>query len=73
MRAKLYFVLKEYKEAISDYDFLIAKNPISAQLYYSRGLSKLAANDIFNACDDFKKAKDLNYDFGGGELLLLCR
>ena len=71
-RAKLYLVLQQHKKAIADYDLLITEYPIKASYYYYRGLNYLSDNNLLNACEDFEKAKTLNYDFSGGELMLLC-
>lgn len=54
-KARCYHNLKNYKEALLQYDRAIKLNKNKfGYLYFYRGLSYLAINDINNACSDFK-------------------
>jgi tetratricopeptide (TPR) repeat protein len=71
-RARAYLMLEKYDLAIRDYNILIAQNNNKSTYYYGRGLSKLSDNQIQKACLDFKKAKQLNYDFTSSKIIKLC-
>ena len=62
-RAWLYIRLKEYTAAISDLSKVIELEPDEAESYFLRGLCKKYSQKTYiqTSCDDFKKAKELNF------------
>ncbi|MDA9030143.1 tetratricopeptide repeat protein, partial [Flavobacteriaceae bacterium] len=54
--------LKDYKEAINDFNKVIELDPLSADAYYNRGISKYYTNDLNGACEDAKKSRSLGFD-----------
>ena len=71
-RAMLYMVLKRHREAIADYDLLIANDETNGVHYYFRALNKISLEDQDGACEDLKKARDLHYDLKDLNLMLIC-
>ena len=71
-RAMLYMVLKRHREAIADYDLLIANDKTNGVHYYFRALNKISLEDQDGACEDLKKARDLHYDLKDLNLMLIC-
>ena len=51
--------LNNHQGAISDYDKAIVINPMYANAYCNRGISKIFLGDKNSACLDFKKASEL--------------
>ena len=51
----------KYPEAIEDYTKYIAMKPANAQAYHLRAISRLKNADKQGACEDFRKATELNY------------
>ena len=54
--------LKDYKEAINDFNKVIELDPHYADAYYNRGISKYYTNDLNGACEDAKKSRSLGFD-----------
>ncbi|HKR04779.1 MAG TPA: tetratricopeptide repeat protein, partial [Bacteroidia bacterium] len=54
-------VLKDYDAATRDYNKALELNPYFPQAYYNRGLVKLRTEKIMEACEDFRKVKQLGY------------
>ena len=52
--------LKQYKEAIADYDKAIELNPKDAKAYYNRGNAKHQLKQYKEAIADYDKAIELN-------------
>lgn len=71
-RAKIYLALNKHEKSIEDYTFLIKQNDSIASYFYFRGLNRLAINEIESACQDFEKAKKLEYDFKENQLWRVC-
>jgi tetratricopeptide (TPR) repeat protein len=57
-RAELYLNLKEYKNAIHNFDIVIEANPKVEGAYHDRGVAKLQLNDFYGAISDFSYALD---------------
>ena len=55
-RAEEYFELKQFQQAISDYDKILALNPRDAGAYNGRGLAKMELGNAYNAISDLSKA-----------------
>ena len=51
--------MKNYLDAISDYNAALKLKPDSAKGFYNRGLSRYNTGDRKNGCDDMKKAAGL--------------
>ena len=63
-RGKAKHKLEDYDGAISDYTKGIEINPSFAVAYSARGITKgIGFKDIKGACDDFKKAASLGYQY----------
>ncbi len=67
IRAELYYsqgegksTAKEYKNAIVDFDKVIALNPEHVRSYYKRGLTKYNLENYAGAIDDYTRAIKLN-------------
>lgn len=62
-RVLAYLSLQEYSAAISDLNKLIELDNEDAEAYVFRGISKNLSQKYYaiTSCDDFKKAKELNY------------
>jgi protein O-mannosyl-transferase len=60
-RAKAFFNLKEYKEAIDDFTIALKLDPKSAESLFYRGISFYNYNQKDNACNDLKQASSLGY------------
>jgi len=64
-RAKINLELKNYKEAIADYDLAIKYNPMGIDAYYNRGLARIIIGDYSGASTDMSaviKAKPQDAD-----------
>ncbi|MBN1597018.1 MAG: TonB family protein [Bacteroidales bacterium] len=59
-RAALYLELGKYREAIHDFDILIANNPHDYKSYYGRGLAYNNIRMKTEACLDWLYARDYN-------------
>ena len=55
-RAEVYFELKQFQQAIPDYDQVLILNPTDAGAYNDRALAKIQLGDKFGALSDFDKA-----------------
>jgi tetratricopeptide (TPR) repeat protein len=55
-RAEVYFELKQFGPAVSDYDKVLALDPKDAGAYNDRGLAKTELGDTYEAISDFGKA-----------------
>jgi tetratricopeptide (TPR) repeat protein len=55
-RAKAYYFLGKYREALPDYDKAIALKPDSKRLYYDRALTYRALGNFAAAQEDIKKS-----------------
>jgi tetratricopeptide (TPR) repeat protein len=55
-RAEVYFELKQFSDAIPDYDKIIILNPKDSGAYNDRGLSKMQLGDVYAAISDFGNA-----------------
>jgi len=55
-----YFYLKEYDDAIKNYDQSIRLNPQNADYYVNRGLAYMSKGDNATAVADFEKALSLD-------------
>lgn len=56
--AELYLDLKQYRNAISNFDKVIDVNPKVQGAYHDRGVAKLQSNDFYGAISDFSSALD---------------
>jgi tetratricopeptide (TPR) repeat protein len=55
-RAKVHFELKQFQQAIPDYDKILALDPKDSGAYNDRGLAKLQLGDTYEAISDLGKA-----------------
>jgi tetratricopeptide (TPR) repeat protein len=55
-RAEAYFSLKQFANAVPDYDKIVARDPKNAGAYNDRGLSKIELGDTYGAISDFGQA-----------------
>ena len=55
-QGRLAYERGDYKDAISDYDIAIDKNPNDAEIYYLRGLARNSLEQWEKSIDDFDKA-----------------
>ena len=53
-----YLELKQFEQAIADYDKILALDPKDAEIYNYRGVSKMQLGDTSGAIEDFSKAVD---------------
>ena len=60
LRAARYLYLKQYEDAISDYEDLIEFDPDFAEFYYNRGLANYHLKHFILARQDLKKALEIN-------------
>jgi Tetratricopeptide repeat. len=61
--ANVYSSMKDYKNAIVNYDMSIELNSRLAEAYYNRGIAKIFASDIRGGLKDLSKAGELGiYD-----------
>ena len=60
-RGWVYYLLKDYKKAIEDFNKAISINSKFANAYHNRGLCYQAINENEKALADFNKAKALGY------------
>jgi len=58
-RAFLYFKLKQYKQAMSDYDKVLVLDPKNSGAYHDRGLLKMQIGNAYDAISDFDKAIEI--------------
>jgi len=66
-------VLHDFNGAIEDYTEALRINPDFAQAYYNRGLAELRLGKIQEACNDFKKVKQLGYSRADELVEKYCR
>ena len=57
-RAELYLELKQYRNAIINFDKVIEANAKVQGAYHDRGVAKLESNDFYGAISDFSSALD---------------
>lgn len=62
----------EYESSITDFTKAIYKNAKSAHSYYLRGKAEQKLGKIDEACEDWKVAKSLGYQFGEQEIQMFC-
>jgi tetratricopeptide (TPR) repeat protein len=55
-RAEAYFELKQFQQAIPDYDKILTLNPTDAGAYNDRALAKMQLGNAYDAISDFDKA-----------------
>ncbi len=55
-RAEAYFDLKQFQQAIPDYDKILTLNPTDAGAYNDRGLAKMELGNTYEAISDLGKA-----------------
>jgi tetratricopeptide (TPR) repeat protein len=55
-RADVYFNLRQFQQAISDYDRILALDPKDAGAFNDRGLAKTELGDTYGAISDFGEA-----------------
>ena len=55
-RAEVYFELKQFQQAIPDYDKIITLNPTDAGAYNDRALAKMQLGNVYEAISDFGEA-----------------
>jgi tetratricopeptide (TPR) repeat protein len=55
-RAQAYFDLKQFAQAVPDYDKVVALDPKNAGAYNDRGLAKIELGDTYGAISDFGEA-----------------
>ena len=55
-RAEAYFELKQFQQAIPDYDKILGLNPTDAGAYNDRGLSKMELGNTYDAISDLGQA-----------------
>ena len=55
-RADVYFSLKQFQQAISDYDRILVLDPKDAGAFNDRGLAKIELGDTYGAISDFGEA-----------------
>jgi tetratricopeptide (TPR) repeat protein len=55
-RAEAYFQLKQFQQAVPDYDKILSLNPTDAGAYNDRALAKMQLSNTYDAISDFGKA-----------------
>jgi tetratricopeptide (TPR) repeat protein len=55
-RAQAYFDLKQFAQAVPDYDKIVAFDPKNSGAYNDRGLAKMELGDLYGAISDFGTA-----------------
>ncbi|HCC55917.1 MAG TPA: hypothetical protein DEQ47_01400, partial [Solibacterales bacterium] len=55
-RAEVYFELKQFQQAVPDYDKILTLNPTDAGAYNDRALAKVQLGNTYDAISDFGKA-----------------
>jgi len=57
-RSEVYFELKQFQQAVPDYDKILTLNTTDAGAYNDRALAKLQLGNVYEAISDFGKAID---------------
>jgi tetratricopeptide (TPR) repeat protein len=71
-RADVYFLMKQYENAVADYTTAITLDPAYAEAYYIRGNAKGSMLNKAGACEDWKKAVELGFEDSNGYIRDLC-
>ena len=71
-RGVVYFDLKDYTKAESDFTQALDLDPRLAEAYYQRGLTRYFSSNLNGACEDWKKAGNLKHP-DVFEYLKLCK
>ncbi len=72
-RANANYLRRDYQNAIMDYSTVIVLNPNDGEVYYKRGLAKIAIDEKESAVIDFKKAFDLGFKVAENALIKYCK
>jgi tetratricopeptide (TPR) repeat protein len=71
-RGIVYFEMKQPKKGFEDFDKAISLKPDNGIFWFQRGNRKWLALDNEGACNDWKKAKELNIPFAEETLKTKC-
>jgi tetratricopeptide (TPR) repeat protein len=71
-RGDVYFIMKQYQDAVNDYSKCIELDPANGAAYYVRGNAKGSLLDKAGACSDWKKAESLGFEDNNGYIRDLC-
>lgn len=71
-RANLFYKKALYVEAVKDYDIAIQLNPDYDIAFYNRALAKIKLNNLAEACQDLKFARDLGFEINPKVLGKTC-
>ncbi len=58
-RAEIFFIEKDYRAAIADYNKAIELQPDFAEAFFNRGISRLSIGETASGLDDLRKAGEL--------------
>jgi tetratricopeptide (TPR) repeat protein len=72
-RGDAYFLMKNYQQAVSDYNQVVTMDPNNGGAYYIRGNAKASLLDRNGACEDWKKAESLGFEDSNGYIRDLCK
>lgn len=73
MRGQAYTELKQYDEAIADFNTAIQLDPTNGYLYSARGTAKYYKSDLTGSCEDFKLAVKNGDSFSQQYIDQLCK
>jgi tetratricopeptide (TPR) repeat protein len=71
-RGDVYFIMKQYQDAVTDYSKVIELDGSNGGAYYIRGNAKASLMDKSGACEDWKKAESLGFEDSNGYIRDLC-
>ncbi len=72
-RATCYTYLKNYSEALKDYNKTLEINPFLAEPYYNRGVCYYHIQQVEKACEDWKKSSSMGYKNADNLLIKYCK
>ena len=62
-RGKVYYILKDFRNCLRDYEQVVEMKPNDPVSYFNRGAVRGRINDYGGAIEDFTRAIELNPDY----------
>ena len=67
-----YLNTSTYSEAVNAYSMALDLNPKLPEVWYKKGIAEIKLNKYNDACEDFKKAKSMNYHKADDYIFKYC-